>query len=261
MSKKPVPKIVHEKVDVASFIKLFNTLTSKYSSYQLFDDFLELTFLSCAYGVYRKSQKGEEMEKRYQILREKFTQEEFLVLDKLSEILREGLREEYQDFLGSVFHGLELHNKYKGQFFTPYNLCLMMAQITTSKGSFEHAILEKGYMSVDEPSVGAGANLIAMAEVLNRYTDSSCNQGEVFMKGTILEGSQLNDKLFMKGTDIDRRCVYMSYIQLSILDIPASIIWGNTLTQEIHDQFYTFACTKSDILIRHHNFQEDFVSV
>lgn len=37
------------------------------------------------------------------------------------------LEEAPQDILGQVFHALELHNTARGQFFTPYPLCKMMA--------------------------------------------------------------------------------------------------------------------------------------
>lgn len=39
--------------------------------------------------------------------------------------------------------------------------------------------------------------------------------------------------------DIDRRCAYMTYIQLSLLGIPAQVSWGDTLTMKIFDVLYT----------------------
>lgn len=35
-----------------------------------------------------------------------------------------------QDFLGSIFMSLNLGNEHNGQFFTPYHVCELMAEVT-----------------------------------------------------------------------------------------------------------------------------------
>lgn len=44
---------------------------------------------------------------------------------------------------------------------------------------------------------------------------------------------------FFVAQDIDIRCVWMAYIQLSLYGIPAMVIHGNTLTMEEWDRWYT----------------------
>ncbi len=44
-----------------------------------------------------------------------------------------GIEDRLTDILGSVFHELELHNKWTGQFFTPFHLCQMMAKMKQMK--------------------------------------------------------------------------------------------------------------------------------
>ena len=40
---------------------------------------------------------------------------------------------EFKDVLGEVFHELELHNKWKGQFFTPQSVSDLMGRIVMNK--------------------------------------------------------------------------------------------------------------------------------
>ena len=59
------------------------------------------------------------------------------------------------DIMGAVFHELELHNTYKGQFFTPYHLARMMAEMAFS-GNAKDIIEERGYITASEPPVALG---------------------------------------------------------------------------------------------------------
>ena len=64
-----------------------------------------------------------------------------------------------QDFLGSIFMALNLGNDSGGQFFTPYDVCRMMAEITCD--NVLPTIEAKGYISINDCACGAGATLIA----------------------------------------------------------------------------------------------------
>ena len=46
-------------------------------------------------------------------------------------------------------------------------------------------------------------------------------------------------QLFIRATDIDKRCVDMCFNQLSYYGLSAVIVHGNTLTQEEWDKLYT----------------------
>jgi len=43
----------------------------------------------------------------------------------------------------------------------------------------------------------------------------------------------------VQATDIDRTTALMCYIQLSLWGVPAQVIVGNTLTNEVREVFYT----------------------
>ena len=44
---------------------------------------------------------------------------------------------------------------------------------------------------------------------------------------------------FAVAQDIDRKCCNMTYIQLSLLAVPAAVIWGDTLILECREQWLT----------------------
>ena len=46
-------------------------------------------------------------------------------------------------------------------------------------------------------------------------------------------------QLVVLATDIDLKCVYMCYLQLSLYGIPAVVIHGNTLTLEEWSRWFT----------------------
>ena len=122
---------------------------------------------------------------------------------------------------------MELHNKWIGQFFSPYSICKMMAAITL--GDDEHLvekIKNSGYVTVCEPSCGSGAIIIAMAEEIQEL------------------GFSPSKHMHATAIDIDQRCVHMAYIQFSLLNLPATVIHGNALSLETRSTWRTPASFK-----------------
>lgn len=116
-----------------------------------------------------------------------------------------------QDFLGRLYMNLNLGNHWKGQFFTPYNVCELMAKINIGEGC-KQEIEDKGYVSICDPCVGAGAMLIAAAQA---FRDCKLNYQTCV--------------LFI-GQDIDPVVAKMAYIQLSLLGCAGYIVVGDSLT-------------------------------
>jgi len=123
------------------------------------------------------------------------------------------------DYLGEVFMELELGNKWKGQFFTPYNLCLLTASVAIQ--DMKDKIREKGFISLNEPACGGGAMIIAVAQIMRE------------------KGFNPQRQLKVIAQDLDQKAVYMSYVQLSLLGIPAQICHANTLSLEVFDVWET----------------------
>jgi hypothetical protein len=213
LPKAPPPP--RKRMSIAAHIREFGY---KHSHWQVFTDFLELA--SCAISNRYDWAQYEAREARYMEIVKRYEKDE---VNRLCEMLAELVfqtADGLDDYLGRAFHDLELHNKWKGQFFTPFNICEMMAKMTLGDGH-KGMIAEKGYITVCEPCVGAGAMLLA------------------FAKAAAAEGINIEQEIHFTGQDIDLKCVHMAYLQLSLAGIPAMLIHGNSLWNEQLSIWYT----------------------
>ena len=127
------------------------------------------------------------------------------------------LEEEAYDFLGSVLSELEQVDKSgKGQCFTPPALCEVMAEMTLKDAR------PGDRLRLHEPSVGGGATVIAASEVLKARGFFPWHY-------------------YVDAVDVDWRMYAISFLQFSLLGIPATVRWGNTLTLESWGSVRTFA--------------------
>jgi type I restriction-modification system DNA methylase subunit len=211
--QRPPPD--HQK----ELLKLFNALAYRHSAWQVFSDFNEAAAISVSNAIDR-TQK-ETREARYMQLIQRYQKEELAKFPQMLAELTLALEDEPSDILGRTFHELELHNKWAGQFFSPYPLCRMMARMIADKEQVGAIIAERGFVRAAEPAVGSGAMVIAGAQEL---LDSGINYQQHF---------------HVTATDIDAKCVHMAYLQLSLLHVPAVIVHGNSLSLEEHAHWYT----------------------
>lgn len=128
----------------------------------------------------------------------------------LAEVV-EGLEAYPLDFLGPLFMET-MANKYKGQFFTPPELCKMSALLTMRDAA--ELAKQLSVISIGEPACGVGNMVLASAEVLKELGVNPATQAHFYM------------------TDVDRRCQQAAYIQTTLCGVSASVTWGNTLTLE-----------------------------
>jgi hypothetical protein len=138
---------------------------------------------------------------------------------KMFGCLVDGLEARRFDFLGQLYQHLGVADVDKGQFFTPEEICRLMCHI--SIGDAQQRIQENGYLAVNDPASGSGGTLIITADVL------------------INQGINYQQSLFCVAHDIDLTACQMSYIQLTYLAVPALIILGDALGDEVQDSWYT----------------------
>ena len=60
-----------------------------------------------------------------------------------------------------------------------------------------------------------------------------------FVNALEKKGYSRSHHVVATATDVDLKCVYMCYLQLSLLGIPAVVIHGNSLTLEEWSRWYT----------------------
>lgn len=91
----------------------------------------------------------------------------------------------YQDILGSVYMLLSQGDKRLGQYFTPYNVSKMMAEINMS----DLKPLESGQppIKILEPTCGSGVMLLASAETAEERCPGMMARGEILFFGVDLD--------------------------------------------------------------------------
>ncbi len=197
-------------------------LSSRRSTWQVFNDFLEISAITISNSVDRAN--WEEREKRYLDIVKTYDKSEVdLFADMFSKLVLQ-LEEndsngELDDVLGKLFHDLELHNRRKGQFFTPMNICNAMSEMTVE--NCDEIIEKKGYITVCEPAVGSGAMVLGVANALKK------------------KGYNYQKHMVVTAIDNDIKCVHMAYIQLALHGIPAIVVHGDSLTGEQWSTWYT----------------------
>lgn len=204
------------------FVKFFEKLSYRHSPFKVFNDFCAVTAISISNAV----NFNETREQEYLKIMGQYNAEEREIFPKmLAEIALEmqpakGEKPRYYDVLGELFSGLELHDSWKGQFFTPQAVSNVMALVTL--GANEEQIAKHGYISTLEPCIGGGANVIGLVNAMFQLGYNPCKQ------------------LVVTGYDLDARCIHMSYVQLSLIGVPAMIQRRDTLSGETYgDYWYT----------------------
>lgn len=204
-------------------VRLFHTFGATYRVADLFRDFIEVTAIALT-NQYAFDDEWEQRENRYHEIRKQYSESDF---KRFAEILgalvvethnhrEQGL---FADILGCLYMDLGLGNPDSGQYFTPYNISKLMADIVNQ--DLAEKLKTEPFVSVLEPTCGSGANLIAFAE-------NVCGAGYTPAR-----------HMAAVGVDIDALCVWMCFIQCQLYRIPAKIVHGDSLTHE----FWAAWCT------------------
>lgn len=211
------------------FTKIFGSLARHQHRYETFTDFLELATCAIRKTTLPPGDQADQLEARYMAVVKRHKADDIRTMPELLGITTLALQDGGCDFLGRVAGELELLNGGMGQFFTPYDLSRMMAEMQLADAG---PIIEaKGFITVAEPACGAGGMILAVADVLTK------------------QGHDIGTTLYADGTDLSEMCFRMAYIQTSLRGVPAMIRRGNTLSLEMFDQARTPALLP--FLLRH----------
>jgi len=106
--------------EATSIVEIIRQLGYKYSTWNVFEDFLQMSAISISNSVdwaHKEEREALYMETVAKYSKEevnKFPQMFAHLVDALDDIVtNDGM----DDILGKIFHSLELHNRYKGQFY------------------------------------------------------------------------------------------------------------------------------------------------
>lgn len=198
------------------FVKLFRETARYHNRYQVFRDFVTMAAVALENAILQ----CDELENEYFQTIAGYEKDDLNRMARLLTLVTEGLDAGMCDFLGSIFMELEIGSKDMGQFFTPFSLSELIAGLVMGQRVQE---LADGapYVTLNEPTCGAGGMVIAAAKVL------------------LDRGYNPQTQLLVQCTDLDPVAARMCFVQLSLLGIPACVRIGNSLSQKITREMYT----------------------
>lgn len=135
----------------------------------MFNDCIEMFALSIQ-NTFCFGQTFEKNENRYKDITKNYSESEIETIVKIfAEITNALEANPFQDFLGDLYMQLDMGSSALGQFFTPYTVSYAMTVSSFDEKNARAELSQKGYISVLEPAVGGGANVIAFCEVLKNH--------------------------------------------------------------------------------------------
>ena len=206
-------------------IKYINKLSGKYSTYEIFADWVQMQALSISQSVWYIAKR----EIQYLDIAKKYNTDEIKIMCEMNGLLTLAFEDSMDDVLGSIYMSREMGSSKLGQFFTPYQICQLLARTLDTSD-----IEKQDYMYINEPSTGAGGNIIAYCEYLK---DNGYNYQ-----------TQVN----VTAQDLDYKAVYMSYVQFSLLGIPAIVVQGNTLSESYNGELNENAYVTPTFMLNNH---------
>lgn len=190
------------------FCEIFDSLCRQFSRWEIWSDFVVMSAIAISNTVDRANAKARE--ETYMKIAGKYKPAEIRQFSEMLAAVISGMdANPAQDFLGELYMSLGLGNVRAGQFFTPYNVCQCMSEITAT--DLKARIERDKWISVNDPTCGAGALLVAFA--------NECSRQNVNFQTSVLFIAQ----------DIDYTVGLMCYLQLSILGCPGYVTIADTL--------------------------------
>ena len=128
----------------------------------------------------------------------------------------------YRDYLGELFHSLELHNSDRGQFFTPHHISTLMGGMTMSTEEVRQRLYDcDDYIEVaDGCGCGAGSMLLgALSHVSPLY----------------------HRNMLLTGVDVDPRCIHMCVVQFFAVPAPTCFFHYDGLLLTPQSQYPVWA--------------------
>lgn len=189
-------------------IKTIQKMSGKYALNTIFSDWVMCSAIaiqnSCRV-IHNSVWKSRE--EQYINTMKKYTLEERQEFVRMLKLLTDAFEEGMSDILGEIYMETGCGSKSTGQFFTPFHLSKLTAEMSLAN----QVISEDEPFEINEPTVGGGGMIIAVAAVLKE------------------RGINYQKCMRVVGQDLDWRSVYMAYVQFSLLGIDAIVVQGDTL--------------------------------
>ena len=225
ISEKPKP--IFGKKDIPTvddILKLLDKGAYKTNRYELLSDI----FQCGAIAISNKFDipQAEEREKTYLNIIKKYDKDmQYLIAEifaKIYLLLTSQIDYGFADYIGELYMKSETSSKNAGQFFTPYCISKACAETAINSSQVEQYIKDDKILTLNEPACGSGGMIIATIDTLYNKYDFNYSRN-----------------LFVECSDIDARCVYMTYLQLACTGVPAVIYQRDTLSMQTWQRWET----------------------
>ncbi len=204
-----------------AIMESLSTFKYKRDVLQVFKDCIEYLALQIAISVdpYTKKENKDRFPKIFEEYDEQDKQNVFKVVEQIKDLLKE-FENNLDDYLGNLYMRVvgEYGKVNLSQYFTPYHISKLMAEMTIDEDEYKNA---RKPIGMNDPCCGAGGLCIAYLDVLKENRINYLNKAIVY------------------ANDVDKTCTYMTYLQLSFAGAAAIVEHKNTLTQENFDTFRT----------------------
>ena len=205
-------------------VKLFRACVGRRGLYDVFTDFCE-TYALAMRNATSKMIPGDagfdEREEDFQRIASRYTEQDMTRFKEAFAHVVQIMEDEPCDVLGRVFMELEISDKTMGQFYTPYDVAVLIAEMNVS--GLVQALEAQDHVTVHEPACGAGAMLVAITQALRR------------------RGINYQHRMHVRCEDLALTATYMAYIHLTLLGVPAMVARRDTLTRETFFEWPTLA--------------------
>lgn len=189
-------------------IKIVDSMAGKYAAHEILQDWFKMYAIAISnFTDIIKNDISKKREMEYKTIAEKYNKTDFEKFGEIGAILVDCLNREPDDVLGHVYMLAAARSNNAGQFFTPFNISELVVGLSSSQIDISKPVIE-----VNEPSVGSGGMIIAMYKYIKMH------------------GGNPQKQLRVIANDIDYRCVYMTYIQMSLLGIKGIVYQADTLS-------------------------------
>jgi hypothetical protein len=197
--------------------------------------FCEASYCALAKRTAPTAERADALEARYMSVVKGYGDEKHASMAKIKELfhqVKSSVSASGEDLLGRAYMEAGMGNSRLGQEFTPVSITRLL-----------NKLCENG-----ESQLRANVEAILAEGRLVTVLDCCCGSG-----GMILEFA---DQLRMAGfdprltmvadmMDIDPLCTQMAFVQAEVLDLPAVVTQGDTLTLDVHEHSHTTAFVRA----------------
>ena len=194
-------------------IERIEKIAGEHSMHEVFCDWVHCMAISIQNSsvLFKEHNKlWEQRENEFKEIISRYSEEQQNDFAEMTAFLVETMEDHLGDILGDVYMRCEMGSSHTGQFFTPFHVSALNAELAMNK------ILEDykgGTIRLHEPAAGAGGMIIAAAQVLKK------------------RGIDFGRCMDVVAQDLDWMAAYMCYVQLSLYGIKGIVVQGDTLAQ------------------------------